>query len=952
MMKRIVSIAAFLLALCSSLAFAGAGVWTSEGPHGGRVDRLLVNPAAPAVLYASTQGGIFRSDDGGVSWARKMAGLTGAIYQTGAFAMDAEAPGTLWLFDSFGRLFRTTDGGENWAATGYTLPDTEWVVDIADAPGSIGTLYAASSSRGVLVSSDSGASFHPLGVGLPTGVAIGRIQVDPLDPQRIIAGLAYGTLDPLYPATVYLSTDGGANWSGVITLGGGAPYYGYLGDVDFGAGNRVYAAVYGGLFRSDDRGATWTQMLAGGLYGTVSVLADRTNADNVLLATAAGLARSTDGGATVTMLNSGLEMVAGQPALINAIAAHPAYPAVPQLWLGTEGAGVYFSANAGATWAARNEGLSATQIRALAMFHDAATHRLFAGYGDMFSPSPALFRGNTSGPGQPFTSWAPSNTNLDAYQIRALLIDPTTRAGGIGATRIYATGRSAIQWNDPVRNGGIYRSLDGGSTWSTIDAGLPLRGSPPAPDIGTVRNLVIDPRSCAAPPPSGPCTSGPLQTLYATSNGYSSAGTFSFRVIRSTDGGDSWTSRDNGIPQPIDPGGADPQSVLVVPIVINPVNPQELYVGTSASFDPTHTVPTIASGVFKSSDGGATWVHRSQGLPRFPGSATTTQDVLSLAINPSNPLELWCSVIDLSGLSGSSGGVFHTVDGGATWTETSNGLTSIDIRALYVDPANPATVYAAGGGTDGNPGSIFKTEDSGANWRSISIGLPANAALALQVDPVDPRVLYAGTNSGVWSLTQLPDADGDGIPDEVENAAPNGGDGNHNGIPDALESNVGSLTSVGSAPDAGTQARGGNDYFTVAIHPLEGTCTQAVDVQSVYAAYHGQDFSTYGDAYAYARQLARFEIIDCQRARAIVKFHGTTFGAGHVFRFFGPSTPGDSSTLGWHDFSTRATQVAPDTWELLLENGAFGSYRPASANAILFEGGPAWSEGIFRDGFN
>jgi len=56
--------------------------------------------------------------------------------------------------------------------------------------------------------------------------------------------------------------------------------------------------------------------------------------------------------------------------------------------------------------------------------------------------------------------------------------------------------------------------------------------------------------------------------------------------------------------------------------------------------------------------------------------------------------------------------------------------------------------------------------------------------------------------------------------------------------------------------------------------------------------------------------------------------------------------------VGWYDFSSRATRIAPDTWQLTLDNGQFGSYRPASANALLFEGGPAYHEGIFRNGFN
>src|SRR5690606_33914815 len=175
-----------------------------------------------------------------------------------------------------------------------------------------------------------------------------------------------------------------------------------------------------------------------------------------------------------------------------------------------------------------------------------------------------------------------------------------------------------------ARNGGLYRSSDGGNTWSTIDAGLPLHPSFGTPFVGTVRALALDPRSCASPPPAGPCITGPLQTLYATANGVvdGSTGTASFRILKSTNGGNSWTNSDSGLPQPVPTGAGFDESVIPVPIVVNPINPQELFVGTF--FGGTDGAPpTIASGVFRSTDGGATWSHRSNGLPRVAGSTDT-----------------------------------------------------------------------------------------------------------------------------------------------------------------------------------------------------------------------------------------------------------------------------------------------------------------------------------------
>lgn len=958
-MKTRYGLCAVAAALFSGGLFAASGAWTSEGPYGGSVFRLFVNPSSPSVLYAGTTGGIFRSDDAGVSWVRKEAGLADSPAYTYALGMDADTSGTLWVVDGFGHFDRSTDGGDNWAQTGYSLPANDTVTQIADAPGMSGTLYLATNLNGVLVSINDGASFTPSNVGLPSGVPINALAVDPSNAQRLIAGTGSSDLvDPVHQASLYLSIDGGASWSDTLALGGSSPYYGQVSDISFGAGTTIYAVVDQSLYRSDDDGATWNGPLSDTYY-SLSVHADPSNANTVLIGGYDGVTLSTDGGVTGTAYNSGLAVTAGVPAAVQRIVVHPDYPTTPQLWLATVNAGIFFSASGGSSWATRDDGLAAVGIRALAMFHDASTHRMFAGYGDAFTPSPALYRGNNTGPGTPFASWAPSNTNLGAYQIRSITIDPTTRSSGIGNTRIYATGRSGIGYAGAldVRNGGIYRSLDGGNTWATIDAGLPTRGSPPAANVGTVRSLVLDPRSCAVPPPSGSCVSGPLQTLYATTNGRSIAGTYQFRIIKSINGGDSWSSSDSGIPQSFDgtpPDYNDYQQLLVVPIVIDPSNPQVLYAGTTTLYDPNLvSTPTVTSGVFKSTDGGVTWVNSSNGLPLKAGSTDTAYDVLSLAINPSNPLELWCSVVDANIDTAAGGGVYHTTDGGANWVDSSAGLTSVDIRALDVDANDPTVVYAAGGGTAGNPGGIYKSTDSGANWLSISVGLPADAATALQIDPVDSTVLYAGTSSGVWSLTQVLDTDGDGVPDVVEDAAPNGGDGNNDGIPDSQEPNVGSLASASSNQPAGRNVPDTvNPYFTVSVTPVVGTCAQAVDVQSVYAAYNGNDVSGYGDNYAYPRQLARFEITDCQKATVTLKFHNAAFGSGYSMRFYGPSTPGDPATMGWYDFSSRATQVAPDTWQLTLDNGQFGSYRPATANSILFEGGPAFENGIFKNGFD
>src|SRR5438477_10530431 len=103
-----------------------------------------------------------------------------------------------------------------------------------------------------------------------------------------------------------------------------------------------------------------------------------------------------------------------------------------------------------------------------------------------------------------------------------------------------------------------------------------------------------------------------------------------------------------------------------------------------------------------------------------------------LVVDPSAPSTLY---------AGTGGGVFKTTDGGASWTAINTGLTSafLTVYALAVDPSKPGTLYA---GTNGL--GIFKTTDGGASWTAANTGLIAPWVSALALDSA-LGTLYAGT---------------------------------------------------------------------------------------------------------------------------------------------------------------------------------------------------------------
>lgn len=962
---------------------AGPGVWTGSGPDGGSIYDVEIHPTSPALVYASTRGGIYRSVDGASTWQRIENGFGAGSLGDVRLTLDRDAPSGLWAVNYGGRLFRSGDGGDNWTPTGWSSAAT--VEAIADVPGASGQLYVLERDGRLLRSTDNGSSFATLSLTLPAQpLSEARLFTDPARPLELVVAVAYQTDggDPATRVALHRSVDGGASFAPLLTLPVDPAYFGV--DYSRGPGSRLYAAANGQLWRSDDDGASWlaTALAAERVRAHPSV-ADTVWLGQSLQNGSGNLRRSTDGGATAVDITTGLSPNPGygSTAAVSEIVLHPQYPAVPRLFVAAIDGGLYVSDNDGLSFSTAQQGLAGINVRALAVlpnpaFSGTANRRIYAGYGDAFNAALPLHWSVNSG-----ASWTGRSAGLRGLQVRSLAIDPTTvgnSAGALASTVIYAGGRSAQ--TPTLRNAGLYKSTDGGNSWASIEAGLPTSGTPATSFLGTVRQITLDPRSCASPPVSGACTSGPLQTLYATSNGFSISVVgvdgvrrqqLSHRVIKSSNAGGLWANAESGLPLQYGPVQGTPpnqfqnlSSIAVpVPLVLNPQNPQIGYVGTflNTTDDLAVTPPTIASGVFKTVDGGATWTHASAGLPTYPGSSVAAFDVLALAIHPTNPDILWATAVNLrDSVNPRQGFVYKTTNGGLSWSNSSTGLsTDVDIRALVVDAGNPNVLYAAGAGTLSNPGSVFKSEDGGASWRSLSVGLPADAALALHVDPFNPTLLYAGTNAAVWQIEQVPDADGDGAPDQVEGNAPNGGDGNGDGQADAQQSQVGSaIAMLAARAGDGKQALVAGSFTATVVSGTGAGCQRLNDVQGVVAARNGRDWLPGGEGlgrfHAYPQDLVRFELRECSAAVVDIRFHapGLDFrGSDWSWRMYGPSEPGNDATMGWHDLSARAQRIDPRTWRVSLEANAYGSYRP-SESAILFVGGPAYfATGIFASGF-
>jgi photosystem II stability/assembly factor-like uncharacterized protein len=184
-------------------------------------------------------------------------------------------------------------------------------------------------------------------------------------------------------------------------------------------------------------------------------------------------------------------------------------------------------------------------------------------------------------------------------------------------------------------------------------------------------------------------------------------------IYKSTDAGKSWTRM-----------GLE-KTGRIGRVIIDPMNPQNVFacaLGTAYG-------PQPERGVFRTTDGGATW-QRTLFVDENTGCS-------EIAMDPSNPRILfagmWQLVIHTWGREsgGPGSGLFMSRDGGATWKKlTGHGLPTKPVGKVMpaMSPANPDRIYATIETGDGLPwqgqdtdrGQIFRSDDGGANWKMIN----------------------------------------------------------------------------------------------------------------------------------------------------------------------------------------------------------------------------------------
>lgn len=645
---------------CAVLRSDDGGHWWLNVSSG--ITRTVVaaafDPTNAMHIYAATLGaGIYQTTNGGTTWTQSNTGLVDdAIFSIAVCPSNPNilyAGGLLWAY-------RSDDGGNTWyiADNNYPCLYTE---GIAIRPTDCNTFYAGGRRLGGLdpngltiggfFKSTAGAGDGNLALknsGMQDTFVLDIAQ-DPLDPDILYAGT--------WASGVFRSDDGGLNWQ-PKNAGFTNPYVYSIEATQGPTGTVLYAGTFyvdGGLFKSTNRGESWTEVSQGSaLYPVIFDAITTGSADTLAAATSRGTYWSTDGGQT---WSPAAGLAGGEHGIVLGLAGRPTNPS--RLLAATYGGGIWASADAGHSWAQVAGYHGSDYVFDLA-FRPASGTQVYAGtWGMQYSSDAGV-------------NWSSFGTLPD--WVRAVDARTGTHPDVFAGT--YASG--------------VYMSPDGNGNWVAINNGLgDLR----------IRSL----KATAA------------DTLFAGTNG-SSGWQYSILTRPSildgqgepagARGTDAWTRQG---PYILAPG--------VIQIAIDPTNTNRIYAATD-------------QGVYRSTDGGETWVPKNQGLGGYGDLVDS-----GIAIDPNNSMTVYLATWGY--------GIFKSTDRGDHWTRLSDPLQSTRIYLPLV-PRNvgtptPPTLYAIGNADgDGNYTVSWSSSSSATSYTLQEDNNPSFSS---------PATVYSGSGT-------------------------------------------------------------------------------------------------------------------------------------------------------------------------------------------------------------
>lgn len=683
--------------------------WTPAGPYniGGRVTALAVAPGGTTVYLGAANGGVFKSVNSGVNWTPIMDGNW--VYSIGALALDPTNSSRL-------------------------------IVGTGEANSAIDTY----DGRGVFQTTDGGLTWGPLG--LAATARIGRVAIDPSNPQRLFVAAMGKQFSTGPDRGLYRSENGGFSWTKVLFVNDSTGVCDVI--INPAHPETVYCAswerirrpsyrrVFGpgcGVWRSTNSGTTWTRLDGTGLPAPSN-----------------------------TVGRIGLAFAPSRPSWIYAQIIHSA----------GNGLGLYRSTNGGASWTRRDA--------------DPDFADTFYGFGWYFGDV------------------AVSPTNPDVVYC---LGGELARSIDGGVNFDYVTGEilhvdQHALWIDPSNPSRLYAGNDGGFFWSTdnavnwaqtmdlpitqfyagaIDPSNPARllggtqdnntllttGSPSGWDWilgGDGFQCLVDPTNpnivfaewqyCSNR--TGPQRSTNGGVSFSAPAGINAADRFNWnspivmdpgnhnilltgsqRVYKSTDNGLNYAPISGDLTT--NPIGATLVYGTLTTLEISAADPNTYYAGTDDGR------------VWRSTNAGGAWTNISAGLP--------VRWVTRVTADPADPAGVY---VTLSGFSQDErdSHVYRSTNRGTTWASISANLPDIPANDLVVDPLDPQTLFIA---TDVG---VYASRNRGQSWFPLARGIPMQTIFDLTLHSPSRTLVAATHGRSQWKLDLSP------LPTAVETVRP------------------------------------------------------------------------------------------------------------------------------------------------------------------------------------
>jgi photosystem II stability/assembly factor-like uncharacterized protein len=703
----------------SNLELAATGTnWLNIGPNNatvikngsttlnnitdaGRPNSIVTTPGnANQIFIAMAGGGVWKTTDGGASWAPKTETL-GSL-SAGALAMDPNNSNTLYLgmgdaFDGTGLgMYKSTNAGENWSGPVY-LGNSTSIRDIYVAPGGSSIVMAATDT-GLFRSTDGGASFAQ--VSLATGFADAPGAWD----IEFTGGTSFALSVEATPAAttgttngqVFTSTNNGSTW----TKASGPTKSTGVGRISLASAPSSRTTVYAmaaipnngtandlaDLFKSTNGGGTWTALSAtagsarysntnsecsapkcvlnGQGWYNHALIVNPSNANQFFFGGALHLASATFSGSKWTYTTKSNWLAQYGLPYVHADFHTAAFDSLGTFYVGTDG-GIFKSTNNGTTWTDDlNVGITSHLLYSVG----SSTNNRSAVVGG-FQDNGTRVRSGTTGTYNQYIGGDGFGANVNRANAQQML-------GSLYYTR-------------------IYKSTNGGTSFATASSGITeSNNSASAPFITHIEAW------------DGDSTGN---TVFTHVNA---------KVYKSTNYATSWTA--------LGVSGLPTTSFAI------------RQVGVAQSSASNIGIAASGGRVFLTSNGGTAWTQSGA----LPNNGLSISDVHFDRANP--------SIIYVASVApdAAASHLWKSTNGGTSFVAIDGAgfPTGVPVNTVTTDPGAANVVYA------GTHLGVYKSTDSGATWTRFGAGMPLVNAMDMYIAPDSSLVRVATFGRGFWEL--------------------------------------------------------------------------------------------------------------------------------------------------------------------------------------------------------